>query len=598
MTRLRLRLLAVVLAFTPAAEAAADWPMLGHDAARSGATATEVRPPFERKWYRAFPDEGLMTGVQPVVSDGVVYVGTLRGVLHAIDAESGKDRWTFQAGGPILHTCAAGGGKVVFGCADGNVYAIKASDGKQAWAVQTGAAVWNAPAIHDGHVYIGGRNNRLFFIALDDGWTRAVPAEGPVLNSPAIDAKAGRVYVGAEDMRVYAWDLRTGDLAWNSDKVPGVSFRGYHPVVAPDGSVMVTTQPHAGGDAIQQVVTDVVKEVFGDFASWRHNKVENAKLREQNFKLMEKPETYQRQLDILRKRLTDEPAYQTLFVLDPKTGKQKFVAPIVYAESMNGPASPPVVTADGKVIVKYSALLRSRYEHYSPFLNVGYLDTQSGHVTPVMDQSRTYGWHDSLLLVHDEQSQLSAGGRVLFNAHQDNVNAMDLATLDGYEAALAHNVHEAPPGAAVGIWANYLGGRPLPVGWEWFARGTAVYGGGSTLDVPVVISGDSFYYLPTHEINAGCVLLAYRMKPDGNASQRGPQPADKLSPDQWRTVQWAMNWDWDTLASPRLDVTLKGLPEPVAGTRQRPMTAQAKAIVAHVTDSDLYNRFLLPGPEM
>ena len=34
------------------------------------------------------------------------------------------------------------------------------------------------------------------------------------------------------------------------------------------------------------------------------------------------------------------------------------------------------------MIVKYSALLRSRYEHYSPFLNVGYLDTATGTSRP------------------------------------------------------------------------------------------------------------------------------------------------------------------------------------------------------------------------
>src|SRR3712207_6896992 len=60
---------------------------------------------------------------------------------------------------------------------------------------------------------------------------------------------------------------------------------------------------------------------------------------------------------------------------------------------------------DALPILKYSALLRSRYEHYSPFLNVGYLDTTTGDITPVMDQTRTYGWHDSLLLVHDERSE-------------------------------------------------------------------------------------------------------------------------------------------------------------------------------------------------
>ena len=175
---------------------------------------------------------------------------------------------------------------------------------------------------------------------------------------------------------------------------------------------MVTVTPHAGGDAIQQVVLDMVREVFGDFASWRHTKEENQRLQQANFVHLQQPGTYDRQLDYLRLRLTQQPALQTFFVLDPDTGKQKFVAPVVYAESMNGPGSPAVVAPDGHVIVKYSVLLRSRYGAYSPFLNVGYLDTATGHIRPIMDQSRTYGWHDSLLLVHDEQCQLAVGGRV------------------------------------------------------------------------------------------------------------------------------------------------------------------------------------------
>src|SRR5689334_5227896 len=56
----------------------------------------------------------------------------------------------------------------------------------------------------------------------------------PILSSPAIDEKLARVYVGCENMHVYAFELATGRQLWNSEKLPGVSFRGYHPVVAPD----------------------------------------------------------------------------------------------------------------------------------------------------------------------------------------------------------------------------------------------------------------------------------------------------------------------------------------------------------------------------
>lgn len=583
-------LVALAACLLPAQRAGADgadWPMLAHDAGRSGATPVELRPPFARKWYRAFPDEGLMAGVQPIVAGGRVYVGTLKGVMHAVDAETGRDVWTFQAGGPILHACAAADGKVFFGSADGKVYAVHAADGSPAWTVATGSAVWNAPAVFENVVYVASRDGSLYAIEANTGKVRwTTPTPDRLVNSPAIDAKNRHVVVGCEDMHVYAFDLATGKQLWSSPKLPGASFLGYHPVIAPDGSALITTLPAVGGDAIQQMLLDMTKEVFGDFASWRHKKEENDRLRESNFALMEKPDTYPKQIEYLRKRLSDQPACQSFFVLDGQTGKQKFVTPVVYAESMNGPGAPAVVTPDGKVIVKYSALLRSRYEHYSPFLNVGYLDTETGFITPVMDQSRTYGWNDSLLLVHDEQSQLSVGGRVLFNTHQDNVNAMDLDTLKGYPLPFANNVHEPKPGEAVGIWAQHLSGKPISQGYEWFARGTAVYGGGSAIDVPVSIAGDSFYYLPTHELNAGAVVIAYRMQKDGDASKRGPEPKEKLTDEQWAKVRDELKWDWDTLEMPRLNVTLNGLP-PMPGTRRQPLTNEAKAAVAKIIDEEL-----------
>jgi hypothetical protein len=203
-----------------------------------------------------------------------------------------------------------------------------------------------------------------------------------------------------------------------------------------------------------------------------------------------------------------------------------------------------------------------------------------------MDQSRTYGWHDSLLLVHDEQSQLSVGGRVLFNTHQDNVNALDLDTLKGFNEALCQNIHEPQKGEAVGIWTHLLRGQPIPVGKEWLARGTAVYGGGSVIDVPISIAGESFYYVPTHEINSGAALIAYKAQPGGTAGKRSPTPAQPLNDEEWKKVQ-NLPWDWDTLALGRLNHVLTALPGKVPGTRQQPLTNEAAEAVAKITDAEL-----------
>jgi len=581
------RALLILLSLISFSAVADDWPMLGHDAARSGGTPTEIRPPFARKWYRLFPDEGIQSGVQPVIAGGKVFLGTLAGVLHAMDAETGKDIWTFKAGGPILHAAAVGDGRVFFGSADGFIRALYVTDGKPAWSLRTDAAVWNAPAIERGLVLIGGRDGRVYAIESKTGKARWVKELGaPLLNSPAIDPKAGRIYIGSEAMWVHALALETGREIWKSDRLPGASMRGYHPVIAPDGSVLVTTAPVIGYDRFQALLLDMARTVFGDFASWRHKKEENDKLRAANFELMAKPETYRAQLDYLRDRLTQEPAFQTFFVLDPASGRQRFVAPVVASESMNGPGAPPLVTPDGRVIIKYQVLLRSRYEHYSPFLNVGYFNMTNGYIAPIMDQSRTYGWHDSLLLVHDEQSQLSLADHLLLNTHQDNVNGLDLETLKGFPDPLAINIHEPVPGEALAIRMEAWRGHELSPGNEWLMRGTAVYGGGSVLDVPVAIAGDSFYYLPTHEINSGCALIAYHSDPGAASPKKTLVPEVKLSDEEWRRIQDA-SWDWDTLATPRLKNLLDSLPGKVPGTTAAPLTVDAEKRVSAIPDSAL-----------
>lgn len=570
---------------------AADWPVLGHDPARSGATADQIRPPFERKWYRLFDDEGLQSGIQPVIARNTLFIGTMRGVFYAIDTTTGEDLWRFKAGGPILHSAAVFEGMVFFGCADGNLYALNATDSTLCWKFSAGPAIWNAPVVHAGLVYFGGRDGTLYALDVVTGQARWSAMTGaPVLNSPAIDVTRQRIYVGSEDMRVRAFRLSDGQAVWESEPLPGASFRGYHPVIAPDGSVLQTTQPVLGYDRFQELLLAMVKEVFGGFASWRHSKEENAKLRAGNFRLMENPATYQAQLDYLRRRLAEEPAFQTFFVLDPENGKQRFVAPIVASESMNGSGAPPVVTPAGRVVVKYQALLRSRYEHYSPFMNVGYLDTASGHIAPIMEQDRTYGWHDSLLLVHDEQCQLTVAGDLLINTHQDNVNALDLRTLKGFPEPFAANIHEPARGEALALAMEKLAGRDLSPGNEWLIRGTAVYGGGSVLDVPVVVSGDSFYYLPTHELNSGCALIAYRSAPAAASQKRKPVPPVKLSDDEWQKVQ-DQPWDWDTLSTGRLKNLLEALPGPVPGTLALPFTSAAERKVQEITDSAL-DRFI------
>jgi len=110
-----------------------------------------------------------MAGMQPIVVGGKVFVGTMAGILHAMDDATGEDIWAFKTPGAILHTCAVAGNKVFFGNAEGKVYAVDVTDGKLAWSVQTGAAVWNSPVVHQGVVLIGSRDGKIYAIDAENG---------------------------------------------------------------------------------------------------------------------------------------------------------------------------------------------------------------------------------------------------------------------------------------------------------------------------------------------------------------------------------------------------------------------------------------------
>jgi outer membrane protein assembly factor BamB len=107
-----------------------DWPEFRHDSRRSGGTAIQVPAKLKPGWTLQL--NGSLT--QPVaVGDLLCVASRDTHTLHAIDAKTGRQRWTFTADGRIDSPPALFKGMVLFGSADGHVYCLRASDGELAW---------------------------------------------------------------------------------------------------------------------------------------------------------------------------------------------------------------------------------------------------------------------------------------------------------------------------------------------------------------------------------------------------------------------------------------------------------------------------------
>jgi len=191
-----------------------DWPMFRHDAARSGVASCSSSGSLERKWKTAIG--GRLTA--PVVADGKLYVASLhRHKLHALDEDSGKERWTFTAEGRIDSPPTIYKGTVLFGSRDGCVYCLRASDGALVWRFRAIAedrrlmAREQVESVWPVHGSILVRGGEAWFVAgrscfLDGGLQvyRLKPETGEVISRTTMDGKAedGRVLTGAEEKRL------------------------------------------------------------------------------------------------------------------------------------------------------------------------------------------------------------------------------------------------------------------------------------------------------------------------------------------------------------------------------------------------------------
>ena len=232
------------------------------------------------KWVFAYPG-ALRARSQPLVHDGVIFVGSQSGDIYALDLESGCAHWTYSAGAEVRSSLSLGQlpGRddpvLYMGDFSATVHAIDASDGSLVWRAPVGdhpdATITGSPKLHEGSIYVpisssewataadpgyacctfrggvvsvdaasGELNWRAHVIdepAAEIGETnplgvaRKGPSGAPVWNSPTIDPERGVLYVGTGEAytspaadtsdAVLAFSLATGKRQWAKQLLGG-----------------------------------------------------------------------------------------------------------------------------------------------------------------------------------------------------------------------------------------------------------------------------------------------------------------------------------------------------------------------------------------
>lgn len=150
------------------------WPSHGYDERNRRATAVEgaITPAnastLTEKWTLDLQarEGGAANGVTstPTVGDGKVFVTSWNGNVYAVDAASGKVRWTYDTGtgggqGVQSSATLTADGRVLVGDSVAVLHCLDAKKGKLLWKSTLGNAavdqIWGSPTVANGRVYMG-----------------------------------------------------------------------------------------------------------------------------------------------------------------------------------------------------------------------------------------------------------------------------------------------------------------------------------------------------------------------------------------------------------------------------------------------------------
>jgi outer membrane protein assembly factor BamB len=211
--------------------------MLGANAQRTSAVATEVRGNVRAVWYRPL-EPYINYKTQVIAADGRLFISTARG-LYALDAATGGVVWVYPTAVPLGHSPTYAAGRIYVGSYDRTIHAVDATTGQRVpgWTPHVALAGYETnPIVVDNRIYAGNRDGYFYCLSATDGrliWR--FKTNGAIRNSAAMDARK-TLYFASEDLHAYA--LRDGgasaQLVWRSEKLLGDTFASYWPVVFRD----------------------------------------------------------------------------------------------------------------------------------------------------------------------------------------------------------------------------------------------------------------------------------------------------------------------------------------------------------------------------
>jgi outer membrane protein assembly factor BamB len=161
--------------------------------------------------------------LRPAYSSGNLYAADYKGLLTAVDAETGRKHWEIKTKLPSTGGPGISDNLLLMGTQDAEVFAFDATSGTQLWSATVTSEVLAPPAEADGIVVVRSIDGRIFGLDADTGQRKWVYDHNvPLLtlrgNAPPL-LRAGVAFIGYDGGQVVALRIDDGTLMWEQTLV-------------------------------------------------------------------------------------------------------------------------------------------------------------------------------------------------------------------------------------------------------------------------------------------------------------------------------------------------------------------------------------------
>lgn len=155
----------------------------------------------------------------PLIHEGLLYAGSLKGVMSCYHLDSGRPVWTQDEGQALNGQARAYKNMLLYGSVEGRVFARHYLTGELIYSIDVGSPIESAPVISQGRMFFHLRDHRIIAMDVTSGkvfWSykRSVPFTTTLQRVSLPLIHENRLIVGFADGHLAALSIEEGVVLW------------------------------------------------------------------------------------------------------------------------------------------------------------------------------------------------------------------------------------------------------------------------------------------------------------------------------------------------------------------------------------------------